>query len=118
MLGTLYEEYDANGVITVKGRLATYSLNLNFILEANPNRFDDNSPTHLVMGKGVHGALFQAGIAWRGKTKDGSGMYSLLLSIPEIWKEEQEFVAFSRKDGSFVIQPSKPKETSVQAEAA
>lgn len=110
-LGTLKETRDENGVISFSGQIRTYSLDLDFRLEGNLNRRnDETSPTHYIIGRGKHGKAFQAGAAWRGKTNAGDSMFTLNFSIPEIWDEEMKFVAFDAKDGSYDIRASRPQE--------
>lgn len=111
-LGTLKQTTDeTTGAICYSGCIRTYSLDLDIRLEFCLNRKDENSPTHVVIGRGKHGKFFQAGVCWEGKTREGDKrMFSLSLSIPEIGYDNERFVAWENREGGFDIQASKPQE--------
>lgn len=110
-VGTLTQLRDEQtGTPYLKGEICTYSLDLPMKLVATPSRQTEESPTHNVIGKGKHGKEFQAGVAWQGKTKDGDTYYSLSLSIPELKMNDQRFVAFDGRDGTFHVKVSTPEQ--------
>ncbi len=105
MLGQLTEQY-TDGKKVIYGDICTYSMRLEFQLKPCGSRQTDKSPTHDIFARGQHGALFHAGKAWDGKTRDGTrNKYDLKMTIPELFSGDQAFMALEDKNGYFVILP-------------
>lgn len=120
MIGKITET-NVENVLTVKGYIRTYAIALNFKLEPRDSMRDDRSPTHNVVGRGVHGEAFHAGVAWQGTNKNnGERMYSLALNVPELFKDELRLVAWenNKEPGNFELHYSKDKETTQQQATA
>lgn len=114
-LGKLKETV-LEGRRSIVGYLATYLLYLDFNLEPVDRRQSDKSPTHNIIARGKHGGAFCAGKAWEGRTRDQSErMYSLKFSVPEIWGEEFDVMAWDDRNGGFDLVPSRKEDQAVAA---
>lgn len=118
MIGKITEHYE-NNILSVKGYIRTYAVDLEFRLEVRPNVRDEKSPSHDIIARGKHGKGFNAGVAWQGSNKKtGERMYTLAVNVPELFKDEMKLVAWDAKDGTFDIVYSKEKEQPQQQATA
>lgn len=114
-VGTLKENTNQEtGQLFISGHISTYKMHMPIRLEMVTNRMTNDSPTHVVLGKGVHGQYFQAGVAWQGETKQLERMFTISMTIPDLEMHDVRYVAFKQKDGSFDIRVSKPVEEQKQ----
>lgn len=93
MLGTILETQDG-----INGNIRTYSMNENFTLIANQDRHTNDSPTHTIAMTGKHGQLFDAGVAWKGKDKNGKSYFSCLFEVPELFDGKFACVGWANKN--------------------
>jgi len=106
-VGQLIETKNEQGEAELKGKLSTYKLSLGFKLVKNENRQNNDSPTHIIIGRNVNGDAFQAGSAWQQiAPKTGMTYYSLSVFIPEVLDTELRYTAFQsnhQTEGSIVF---------------
>ena len=120
MLGQIFEQPNQQGgPVRITGKISTYKLAIDFILEPETDRRTDASPTHSIKAKSpVHGGYFHAGAAWQGET-NGQRRFGLSIELPDL-DVQMDLVAFESKSqaGTFDIVQSKKKPAQQEQEAA
>ena len=97
-VGQIIETTNEEGIKKLTGKIATYSLDLKFELVPNDAQQTADSPSHIIIGRGLHGNAFQAGSAWaQTNPNDGQRYFSMVVNIPEISDRELRYAAFKSK---------------------
>lgn len=111
MLGQIHEIIDENGVVTLKGHLSTYAINLEFKLVPIENRQDKKSPEYNIVGRGKHGKAFHAGVSWSGEHVQYGRYFSMKIEVPELFDGELSLMAGEEgNSGVFSVRHSKDQE--------
>ena len=106
-IGELKTMSNEDGSKYYKGQITNYALNAKIEIYETSKRTQDSPDLMVKMKSPIHGGVFQAGIGWKGVSRNGVPYMQLVLEIPDVMDREMRLVCFEEAAGYWDINQSR-----------